>query len=315
MSDSSELHVIFGTGPLGLAVMRALRSCGKRIRMVNRSGKAAVPTNDTVEVVSGDAANPTSTRLVCQSATVVYHCGQPPYADWPTQAPPMMAGIIEGAAAAGAKLVYGDNLYMYGPVSVPLTEDLPYRATSPNGRTRAHLATTLLEAHTMGKVRATIGRGSDFFGPYVRQSTVGDRVFAAALAGKAAQVLGNPDTLHTYIFIDDFAKGLVTLGERAEALGQVWHVPSAETVTTRQFVQMVYEEAGTPMRLSVAPQLAIAVLALFNPTIRAVKEVLYQSEQPFVVDHSKYAAAFGSDTTPHREAIRETLNWYRQQRT
>jgi nucleoside-diphosphate-sugar epimerase len=225
--------------------------------------------------------------------------------------PPIMAGIIEGAAAAGARLVYGDNLYMYGPVSGPLTEDLPYRATGPNGQTRAKLAVTLLEAHQTGKVRATIGRASDFYGPNALQSTLGERVFVPALAGKAAQVLGNPDMPHTYTFIGDFARGLVTLGERDEALGQVWHIPSAETVTTRRLVEMIFSELGAPTRLAVAPMFAISVMALFNPTMRAVKEQLYQSTQPFVVDHSKFARAFGSRHTPHLEAIRQTLDWFR----
>ena len=308
-SHSGNLHVIFGSGQLGLAVARELIGRSMQVRLVNRRGRAEV--FDGVDVVAADAADHASARRVCQGAAVVYHCAQAPYAEWPVKSPPIMAGIIEGAAAAGARLVYGDNLYMYGPVSGPLTEDLPYRATGPNGQTRAKLAVTLLEAHQTGKLRATIGRASDFYGPNALQSTLGERVFVPALAGKAAQVLGNPDTPHTYTFIGDFASGLVTLGERDEALGQVWHIPSAETVTTRRLVEMIFAELGAPTRLAVAPMFAISVMALFNPTMRAVKEQLYQSTQPFVVDHSKFARAFGSRHTPHLEAIRQTLDWFR----
>lgn len=101
----------------------------------------------------------------------------------------------------------------------------------PNGRTRARIAETLMQAHQAGRIQATIGRGSDFFGPYAHLSTVGDRVFAQAVAGKPAQLLGNPDVPHTVTDIEDFARALVTLGERDEAIGEVWHVPSPETVT------------------------------------------------------------------------------------
>jgi nucleoside-diphosphate-sugar epimerase len=187
-----------------------------------------------------------------------------------------MEGIIQGAAAAGARLVYGDNLYGYGPVDGPLTEDLPDRATGPNGRVRAQLAQTLLAAHRAGTVEATIGRASDFFGPQVRVSAMGERVFPAVLSGRPAQVLPDPDTPHTYTFVDDAAAALVTLGNRDPALGQVWHVPSAETPTTRRFVELVFEQAGQPPRLRVAPRLA-----------------------------------FGAAPTPHPEAIRQTLAWYR----
>lgn len=308
--NRGELHVVFGTGPLGLAVMRELRRRGRHVRMVNLSGKADMLTD--VELVAADAANPESARKAAASASIAYHCAVPPYAEWAQKAPPLMAGIIEGAASAGARLVYGDNLYAYGPVSGPIIEDLPYLATGPNGRVRAQIATELMAAHRNGKVKATIGRASDFYGPYVLQSLVGERAFAPALKGKPAQVLGNPDIPHTYTFIDDFASGLVTLAERDEALGKVWHIPSAPTLTTRQFMQMVFEELGIDVKLSALPEWAIALLALFSPTLRALKEQAYQRMRPFVVDHGMFERAFGANPTPHREAIRQTLEWYRR---
>ena len=223
-----------------------------------------------------------------------------------------MKAIIEGAASAGAKLIFGDNLYAYGPVDGPLNEDLPHQASGPNGRTRAHIADDLLAAHRDGRVRAAIGRGSDFFGPHAHQSTAGDGVFARAVADKPARVLGNPDAPHTVTYLDDFARALVTLGEREEALGKVWHVPNAGAVTTRQFVEMVFRELGRPPRLRAAPRLGLAVAGLFNPTIRALREQLYQSERPWVVDSSRFEQTFGWRATPLPEAIRATVDWFRE---
>jgi len=102
----------------------------------------------------------------------------------------------------------------------------------------------------------------------------------------------------------------VPLAERDEALGGVWHVPSAVTVTTRRFIEMVFEQIKQPARLQTVPRLMISMLALFIPPMRAVKETLYQSERPWVVDHSKFARAFGSRPTPHQQAIAETLAWF-----
>jgi nucleoside-diphosphate-sugar epimerase len=168
-----------------------------------------------------------------------------------------------------------------------------------------------VSAHATGKVRATIGRASDFYGQYARQSTAGDGIFARVLAGKGAQVLGDPDILHTYTFIDDFAAGLVALAEHDEALGEVWHVPSAETVTTRRFIEMVFAKLQRPAKLQPAPKLAITLLALFVPAMAAVKETTYQREHPWVVDHSKFSRAFGGTPTPHEQAISLTLDWFR----
>ena len=311
MAGSGSLHVVFGgSGGLGNAVVRELVARGMRVRAVDRSGRAKVP--EGVEVVAGDATDHEAARRVCRGATVVYNCANASFADWPTRLPPIMDGIIEGASSAGAKLVFGDNLDMYGPVSGPITEDLPYSATGRNGRTRARIARTLMEAHRTGKVRAAIGRASDFYGPSVLNSAIGERVFRPALAGGAASKLGRLDVPHTYTYVGDFAKALVTLGEREEALGEVWHVPSAETLTTRRFLEMVFEEAGTRPRYRPAPRFLVRLLSPFMPATQGIKEMYYEFDEPFIMDHGKYERTFGGDTTPHREAVRETLDWFRR---
>lgn len=302
-------NVVFGTGPLGLAVARRLVSSGQQVRLVNRSGNANVPPG--AELARADATDPEAARRVCRGAAVVYHCATAEYGRWAQFLPPLMNGIIGGAAAAQAKLVYGDNLYAYGRVDGPIREDHPYRPVGPNTRARAEVATTLLSAHAAGNLRATIGRASDFYGPHARQSTAGADIFGRALDGRAARLLRDPDTLHTYTFIDDFASGLVTLAQHEEALGQVWHVPSAATITTRQFVQMVFAKLERPTRLQVAPNLAINFLAVFAPLMAAVKETSYQRQHPWVVDHEKFSRAFGGRPTSHEQAIGETLAWFR----
>ena len=306
-----ELHVIFGTGPVGMAVMDELVARGRPVRLVNRRGRANVPAG--VEVAKGDATDLNSTRELCQGAAVVYNCTNPPYTKWPEMFPPLQAGVLAGAASAGAKLVVMENLYMYGPTGgQPLTEDLPYAATTRKGRVRAQMSEDLMAAHQAGKVRLTIGRASDFFGPRALLSAMGERVFYPALAGKSAQVIGNPDMPHTQTYIPDIGLGLVILGENDEALGQTWHLPSPETVTTRQFLEMVYEETGHSLKMQVMPKFLLRLLSLFNPMLRELDEMLYEFEEPFILDHSKFAQAFGNQATPLREAIRTTIEWFRQ---
>ncbi|WMT43169.1 hypothetical protein RE628_13405 [Paenibacillus sp. D2_2] len=142
-------------------------------------------------------------------------------------------------------------------------------------------------------------------------SSLGERIFQAALDDKPAEVLGNIDIPHTYLYIRDFAKGLVTLGEREEALGQVWHIPGAATLTTRQIVDMIYEAAGKQPKFRVAPKFFVSLMALFNANMREIKEMLYLFEKPFMVDSSKYEKVFGTDTTPHELAITETMAWFK----
>lgn len=313
--NSNELHIIFGSGPVGLAVMDELLARGKQVRLVTRSGRATVP--EGVRVIKGDATDPASTREVCKGASHVYNCTNPPdYHKWPEQFPPLQAGVLEGAAANEAKLIVMENLYLYGPhQGVPMTEDLPPRGQGPRSRTRAQMSQELFASHRRGKVRAVSGRASDFFGPRVRQSAMGEQVFQAALNGAKAQVMVSADTPHTYSYMPDIGRALVTLGEHDEALGQAWHLPNPETVTTREFLQMVYEEAGQPLNLMVGPKWLIRTMGLFIPPMRGLSENFYQFAEPFIVDHCKFERAFSHQMqpTPLREAIRATVAWYRRE--
>ena len=134
MANNSEMDVVIGTGPLGLAVVRELLAKGKRVRVVNKSGQAEVPGN--VEAKAGDIGDPAIAREVCRGAQSIYLCAKPPYTEMADKFQPIMDGAIEAAAASGATLIYADSLYAYGPFSGPLTEDLPYAATGRKGKAR-----------------------------------------------------------------------------------------------------------------------------------------------------------------------------------
>ena len=246
--SASEIHVIFGSGPLGQAVMRELVRQGKQVRLVNRSGKAPVNGYAGIEVMAGDAYNLDFTRQACQGATVVYQCAQPPYHEWVEKFPPMQQSILEGAASAGAKFIVAENLYMYGEVNGPIHEGLPYSAKTRKGKVRGEMAQALLAAHRSGKVKAASARGSDFYGPQVLDSTLGERAILPALQGKSASLTGQLDLPHTYTYIDDFGKAMVILGEREQALGQAWHVPNPPTLTQRQLMDLFFAEIGKPLK-------------------------------------------------------------------
>jgi nucleoside-diphosphate-sugar epimerase len=208
-----------------------------------------------------------------------------------------------------------ENLYMYGPTDGRLiTEEMPYAANTRKGRVCAMMSKELMQAHRSGRVQVAIGRASDFFGPRVLASAAGEQVFGRAVQGKSAQVAGDPDQPHTYTYAPDIGKGLVILGEREEALGRAWHLPSPETVTTRRFVEMIFEEVGKPARLQAAPKIVLRALGLFNPAIRETIEMLYEFEEPFVVECSRFEREFGEQATPLRGAIQRTVRWYREER-
>jgi nucleoside-diphosphate-sugar epimerase len=237
---------------------------------------------------------------------VVYHCVNVPYPQWTTHLLPIADAIVAAAAAVGARLVVMDNLYAYGLVRGPMTEDTPRNAQGKKGRPRIQLEQRLLEAHRSGKVKTTIGRASDFYGPNGHSAPM-MLVVEPAFAGRKASWLGTLDAPHTLSYLPDVAGGLVTLGAREESLGEVWHIPAGDPLTGRQFIELVFHELGRPPRMGVISRPMMLLAGLFSAQIRESVEVFYQFERPFIMDASKFSRRFGARTTPHPEAIRQTV--------
>ena len=310
-TGTADLHVVVGaSGATGAAVVRELARRGHQVRAVNRAGNVGAPAG--VERLAADVATAEGAKTACAGAAVVYHCAQPPYTRWPQEFPPLTDAIAAGAADAGAKLVLADNLYAYGPHQGPLTEDLPAAATGRKGRVRALMAERLLAAHRQGRLRVAIGRSSDYYGPGGLLSIAGERVFRAALAGRTVRWLGRLDQPHTLSYLEDMAAGLVVLGERDEADGQVWHLPAAEPLTGRQFLELVVAATGGTSRIATNSAFMTRLAGVFVPFLREVTETLPHFQAPYVLDWSKFQWAFGPSTpTPHPEAVARTVAWFR----
>ena len=308
--SADRLHVVFGAGQVGRALAAHLAGLGVPVRIVSRHQPSA--PLDGLDWQAADATDPEAATDAAKGASVVYQCLNAPYTDWPKRFPPLQRGVLSAAERHGALLVSLENVYAYGPTGgKPMTEDLPLAATTVKGRTRAAMTEELLAAAEAGRVRIAIGRASDFFGAGAIDSSLGERVFGNAVAGKSADFIGNPDLAHTYSYVPDIAAGLATLGADERAVGGVWHLPGPETVTTRELLELVTVDVGHPVGVRVLPKLAVRALGLFNPTIRELVELSYEFEQPFVLDTSKYESTFGTTATPLKAAITATVNWYR----
>ena len=310
MDDVEKVHVVVGaSGGTGSALVRELAGRGRRVRAVNRSGRLAAPNG--VEVVAGDATDPVRMRQVCRDAGVVYNAVNVTFTQWRTFFPMAVDGVLAGARAADARLVFVDDTWMYGRVSAPMTEDLPHRPVSDKGVLRAWLAERVLAAHARGHVRTVIGRAPELYGPAV-ESVLGRNVFGPAVGRGRAVWVGDLDQPLGPMFIDDFAHGLAELGEHDAALGRAWHLPTPEPTTARAFLDLIGVEAGREMpRLRLTPT-AVRLLGLVWPVARDGAEVLYQFRQPHSVDATAYRSTFGpGQVTAYEQGIEQTLRWYR----
>jgi len=310
-----ELHVVFGArGALGAAIVRDLAAMGANVRAVVREDEKAhcvLPAH--VEVFSADPLHRRRTVEAAEGASVVYRCIAASYAQWVEQWLPMTENIIAAAHENGARLVSPGSVYVYGPLRrIPAREDHPMAAAGEKGRLRIATNETLLAAHRSGAVQVVIPRFPDMYGPCVVGRVYGE-LFHHAVRGELTRWFGDPDVPRDLVFVDDAARACILLGGRPEAFGQSWHVPGPETLTAGDFIRLVYSEAGQHCQMARLSPLAVRFESLFNSETRAFLEFRYLFERPLVLDGSRFAAAFPEFTyTPHGEAVRQTLEWFRR---
>jgi nucleoside-diphosphate-sugar epimerase len=304
---SSELSLVLGAGQVGPMIAERLLAAGQRVRIGRRK---PIPSRvEGVENVAIDVRDAASVARAAEGASVVYHCVNPLYHQWPEMLLPQTRGIVDGAARAGARLVVLDNLYMYGDTR-HMTEDSPMAPVSKKGALRMQAAELMLDADARGVVPIAIGRAADFFGPHTPLSiVVGEIFFQRVLAGKSALFSGDPDQLHSYSYTPDVAAGLVALGQ-ARARG-IWMLPVLPAETTRAVLARFQRALERRVKLTLVPQWVLRAAGVFWPTGSEIAEMTYQYRQPYVLDDRKFRARFGIYPTGWDEAVRATVDWGR----
>lgn len=303
---SNALHVVFGTGQIGTRIAQRLVARGERVRIVSRSAKP----QPGIEAVAGDARDTAFAVEAARGASVVYDTLNPLYPDWKRDLVALGRGPLAAATAHEARLVALDCLYMYGAPTGPMTETSPVAPVSKKGALRAELAAMRLDALAKG-TQVAIARASDFFGPALPNSWFGTRFFERALAGKTAELLGDPEQLHSYTYAEDVASAMLELAGAADATG-VWHVPTLPAMTSRELATRIGDALGRPVAIKRMPRLLVRALGVVMPLMRELPEMAYQWEMPFVLDDSKFRARFGTAPTPLADQIATTIAWARR---
>ena len=309
VSPTAGTHLVVGAGEVGTAVATVLAEAGVDVVLASRSGRG--PTDARIRLASVDASSAEALLSTVPDAVVIYNCVNPEYHRWATDWPPVAAAFLAYAERTGAVLATVSNLYGYGPVDVPMTEDLPLAATGAKAQVRIRMWQDAKAANDAGRIRATEVRGSDYLcpGPH---SMLGDRVVPRILAGKGVQLLGDIDQPHTWTAPVDVARTLVTVAADERGWGRAWHVPSNATRTQRQAVDDLAGAAGVPtVKVSTVPTALLRLAGLFQPALRELKETEYQRERPYQLDDTAARQAFGLEPTPWQELLAGMVERYR----
>jgi nucleoside-diphosphate-sugar epimerase len=307
------LHVIVGAGPVGSATARLLAAKGEQVRLITRSGSAPQPTVDGtdrgqgIERVAADATDADALSRHTEGAVALYSCAGPAYHRWSTDWPPLGTALIRTAEATGAVLVTTNNLYCYGLVDGPMTEDTPLGPNSVKGQVRAKLWTDALAAHEAGRIRTAEVRGSDYLGAGAL-SPFSAMVLPKVLSGGRGSIPADLDAPHSWTYVGDVARTLVAVAADQNAWGRPWHAPTPPPVSVRDLATRAAQLAGAPTaRVAKMPTFALRLAGLFNPTARAMIETQYQWQRPFIIDSKAATVAFDIEPTSTDQALSETI--------
>jgi nucleoside-diphosphate-sugar epimerase len=306
-----DVQLVIGAGAIGSATAQLLAERGERVRLVTRSGRG--PEHPAIERVAADASDPNVLSRLAEGVAVIYSCAGPAYPRWATDWPPLAAALLRAAETSGALLITTGNLYGYGAVDGPMTENLPLRPNTDKGRVRVQIWNEALEAHRAGRIRTAEVRGSDYLGAgAVTPMTL--IVLPKVLAGKRAAVPADLDAPHSWTYTGDVARTQLAVAADPEAWGRAWHVPTGPPKSFREVATRAAELAGAPApRLSAMPYPMLWLGGLFNPLARAARETQYQFRKPFVLDSSAATAAFDITPTSLDDALHETIADLRSQ--
>ncbi|WP_298327385.1 NAD-dependent epimerase/dehydratase family protein [Asticcacaulis sp.] len=308
----SEKIVIFGYGPGGRSLTERLVAEGRRPLITQRSRPKDLPPG--VDFMASDVLDAAAVQAVTRDAThIVITIGfEYSTAVWRQSWPVAMTNLLNAARETGAKTLFFDNLYMYGPQDGPISETTPYARWGGKPAVRRAISEQWQMASAKGEVVMSALRVPDFYGPGVSNSHLGDLVFGRLAQGKPAQMVASPDMLHDFAYIPDVARAMALLLDLPVAeYGQGWHMPSAPTRTLRQLIALGAEALGQPARIQAIPQSLLPVLGLVTPFMRELHDMRFLFDRPYHIDGRKLTQRFGFEITPFEVGIPQTALSYR----
>ncbi len=299
--------VLGATGDVGSLLLGELIGRNIDVKALSRNMPDANMRHDGVEYAATDAEDRENLIAATKGVDVLYSTIAVPYGTetWQQSWPVITKNLIDAAQANNFKLVFLDNVYMYGKADGPMTEDTPVHPVSKKGEVRAEIADTLLRQMEAGEINATIGRSADFYGPHSRISS---RFFEGALKENKAYWMGRPDTLRTWSYTADNARALAILGNDKRADQKVWHMPAAPAMRGVGFIALAGKILGRDLETVLVPGNDVEARKAFAQNMPEINEMMYQYDFDYNFDSSRFQQTFGVQPTPYEEGFRQTFD-------
>lgn len=301
------MQTILGSGGVtGNELAKILPEHTDKIRLVSRN-PLIVTGNE--ELVKADLTDEHQTADAIKGSDIVYLTAGLQYniKTWQSLWPKIMDNVIKGCQKHNAKLVFFDNVYMYGKVNGAMTEETPYNPISKKGEVRARIAERLMDEVMKGNITALIARSADFYGPGALNTFIQPMVFEKLKNGKKASWLGRDDVLHSFTYTPDAGKATALLGNTSDAYNQIWHLPThKDALTGKEFIEQVAGVCGVNPKYSVLTRRMMKMAGWFNAMAKESYEMMYQYEYEYLFDSTKFEKAF-FHPVEYRDGIAEVV--------
>jgi len=298
-------HTILGAGgPVSNALTHELENSNQHIHLVSR--KPIQPKGNTTWA-KADLTNHDEVRQAAKGSDIIYLCAGLVYDKtiWQQQWPKIMQNVIDVAKENNSRLIFFDNVYMYGLVNGPMTENTPYNPCSIKGEVRAKIATQLMDEAKAGNIKASIARAADFYGSEQLKSVADMMVLDKYAKKQKAQWIGKPELKHSLTYVPDAGKGMYLLGQHPETDNQIWHMPTAPALTGKEFIALAAKVFNVEPKYSTINKLMMRLAGIFNKDIRSAVEMNYQYTNDYIFDSTKFELAFNIKATDYETGLNE----------
>ena len=309
IQNPTEIVALLGaTGAIGKSVVAAFRQKSQPYRAIGRSQSTlskAFGRDSLAEIAVWNPDDEESIRAALRGTTSAVYMVGVPYTDFHLH-PILMQRVINAAIAEQVdRLVLIGTLYVFGrPQSARVTEKHPREPHTFKGHKRKEQEDMVLEAHRTGKIRTTVLRLPDFYGPGIERSLLTD-LFAAAKQNRKANLIGPIDQPHEFVFVPDVGSVVTKLLDTPSAFGQAWNLGGVGVTTQLELARMAYD--GSP-RYRAAGKTMLRLLGLFDPFLQEFVEMHYLVTEPLIVDDSALQQEIGVIAkTSYEDGVRQSL--------
>ena len=268
----------------------------------NLANLSAYEEDPRFRFVRGDVAVPAVVGGLVNEADRVIHAAAESFVDRSIEEPADFVRsnvtgthvVLEACLGSGRPLLVVSTDEVYGSTFTDsFTEEDPVQPNSPYAATKAAADHLCRAYHKTYGLPVTIVRGSNAYGPRQHLEKAIPTFVMAALEGKPLPVYGDGSNRREWLYVTDFARGVISVLEEGAA-GEIYNIGGGEEMTNLELARMICELVGVSDSL-----------------------ISFVADRPghdfrYSLAWDRLAGLGWKPEVPFEQGMAQTIEWYRQ---